>query len=536
MSGKFQVASNATLGFLGLNTQEAGTTLESGYATKALNCIIDRSGRLGSRRGWTMLTTSSGSLSTSYIESMFEFIDVDRTSTILSAGNGKFFSGTTTLTNLPIYGAESGGTATALSPQPTFTGNKWQWAQLSEGSGLGSLMYGFAAQKGNELLIYRRMNHAGSYIFQKIGSGYGTRPSGVSVFDPNCVLAAFGRIWTANITGATSTIYFSKLLDGNAFTGAGSGLIDVASVVGNNDEIVGLSSHNGFLVVFCRNNIVIYNNPTDPTSTSFALQDVITGVGCVGRDTIQNTGTDLIFLSKSGLRSLNRVINEKSAPMRDLSANIRDDLISYVEGEVLSEIKSVYFERDAFYLLMLPALKQTIYFDLRQQLPNGAARPTIWTDFEPKAYLSTSNKKLYLGMAGGIGDYSGYTDNGDIYRLEYFTQNTDFGSPYSLKLLKKAKVIMIASGTQDIILKYGFDYRTYYSSRTYTKDFIGGNSEYNIAEYNIGEYTSGTSIAEIDVNLGGSGKILQFGVEAPIDGTPVSLQQMSIYVKLGKTI
>jgi hypothetical protein len=536
MAGKLQAATNATLGFLGLNTQEAGVTLESGYATKALNCIIDKSGRLGSRRGWTNLTVTPDGLSTSYVESMFEFIDTDRSITILSAGNGKLFKGTTTLTNLPVNGAESGGVSTPLSPQPTFTGNRWQFVQLAEGAGYNALMYGFAAQKGNELLIYRRMNHSGAYVFQKIGSGYGTRPSGVTTFDPDCVLSAFGRIWTANVTGATSTIYYSKLLDGHAFTGAGSGLVDIASVVGNNDEIVGLASHNGFLVVFCRNNIVIYKDPQDPTSTSFSLQDVITGVGCIGRDTIQNTGTDLIFMSKSGLRSLNRVVNEKSAPMRDLSANIRDDLIGYINGEVENNIKSVYFERDAFYLLMLPALGQIIYFDLRTQLPNGAARATIWTNIKPKAFLATSTKTLLLGMPGGIGNYTGYSDNGSEYRLEYFTQNTDFGSPFALKLLKKAKVIMIASGTQDIILKYGFNYDTYYTPRTYIKDFAGVNSEYNIAEYNIGEYTGGTSIAEVDLNLGGSGKILQFGIEAPINGTPISLQQMTVYVKLGKTV
>lgn len=535
MSGKLQAITNATLGFLGLNTQEAGVTLESGYATKAINCIIDKSGRLGSRRGWTMVTTTPDGLNSSYVESMFEFIDVDRSVTILSAGNGKLFKGTTTLTNLTVNGAETGGVTTPLSPQPTFTGNRWQFAQLAEGAGYGASMYGFAVQEGNEALVYRRQNHTGPYVFQQIGT-YGTKPTGVTTFDPDCVLSAFGRIWMAGVTGARSTIYFSKLLDGAHFSGVGAGLIDVASVVGNNDEIVGLASHNGFLIVFCRNNIVIYKDPQDPTSTAFSLQDVITGVGCVGRDTIQATGLDLIFLSKSGLRSLNRVISEKSSPMRDLSANIRDDLITYTNGEVANNIKSVYFERDAFYLLLLPALKQIIYFDLRQQLPNGAARPTIWTDLTPKSLLATSDKKLYLGMAGGIGNYTGYSDNGDSYRLEYFTQNTDFGAPYALKFLKKAKVVVIASGTQDIVVKYGFDYKVSYTPRTYTKDFIGGNSEYNLAEYNIGEYTSGTAIAEIDLNLGGSGKILQFGIEAPISGTPISLQQMTVYVKLGKTI
>jgi hypothetical protein len=80
----------------------------------------------------------------------------------------------------------------------------------------------------------------------------------------------------------------------------------------------------------------------------------------------------------------------------------------------------------------------------------------------------------------------------------------------------------------------GFDYSNTQSSRTYAKDFLSGTSEYNIAEYNIGEFTSGTAISEIDLNLGGSGKVLDFGVECTIDGAPVSLQQMTVYLKTGK--
>ena len=531
MAGALKAITNSTLGFLGLNTQEAGVTLDSGYATKAINCIIDKSGRLGSRRGWAQLTTNSGDLGSNYIESMFEFIDEDRVSTILSAGNGKLFKNTSTLTTLLVNGAETGGASAPLSPQPTFTGNRWQFAQLAEGAGLGAEMYGFAVQNGNRALIYRRENHVGDYKYQTL-SAYGTVPTGVTFFDPDCVLAAFGRTWMAGVTGAKSTIYYSRLLDGAHLTGTGSGFIDVASVVGNNDEVVALASHNGFLIVFCRNNIVIYANADDPTAIT--LQDVITGVGCIGRDTVQPTGTDLIFLSNSGVRSLNRVINEKSLPMRELSLNIRDDLINYIGGETLVNIKSVYFERDAFYLLLLPGLQQIIYFDLRQVLQNGASRTTIWTDITPKAFLATSDRKLYFGEAGGIGNYFGYSDNGNGYRMEYFTQNTDIQLPYILKFLKKAKVIVVASGTQDIVIKYGFDYATVFTSRTHTKDFVGGASEYNIAEYNIGEFTPGTAINELNLNLGGSGKVLQFGVEVPIEGAPVAIQQLTVYLKLGK--
>lgn len=529
MAGSLKAISNATLGFLGLNTQESGITLEGGYATKATNCIIDKYGRLGSRRGWTFVTTTPDGLgTTNYLESLFEFVDSAMSSTFLSGGNGKLFSGTTTLVEKPIYAADQ----TTVVPT-TFTGNRWQFAQLAEGIGFDASIYGFAAQGGNPFLVYRKVNHTGAYIFQKIGD-YGTKPTGVSTFDPDCCHSAFGRMWVAGVTGAKSTVYYSKLLDGATFTATGSGLLDIATVVGDNDEIISISSHNSFLIIFCRNNIIVYSGAQSPSTMT--LQDVITGVGCIARDSIQQTGTDLIFLSNGGIRSFNRVVQDKSMPMRDLSANIRDDLVQYVNGETLKNIKSVYFERDAFYLLVLPNLQQAFYFDLRQQLPTGASRVTTWTGFVPKALCATRDRNLYLGMQGGIGKYFGYTDNGSSYRLEYYTPSVDASAPFNLKFLKKASLIVIASGSQDVIMKYGFDYKTVYSSRTFTKDFIGGTSEYNIAEYNIGEYTSGTAINDITMHLGGSGKILQFGVEIPIEGSPVSLQQMTIYLKIGKML
>ena len=529
MAGPLKAVSNAALGFLGLNTQESGVTLESGYATKAINCIIDKFGRLGSRRGWTAVTTNNGTLNDNQsLESLFEFINADQTTTMLSGGGLKLFSGSTTLTEMPVKQADQTTNLTI-----TFTGNRWQFSQLQEGAGYGSTMYGFAAQKGNPLLVYRKKNHTDAYIFQRIGD-YGTKPTGVTTFDPDCTHTAFGRQWVAGVTGAKTTVFYSQLLDGALFTGTGSGLIDIESVVGGSDEIVAISSHNGFLIIFCQKSIVVYQNPDDPTNLTLA--DVITGVGCIARDTVQQTGTDLIFLSHSGIRSFNRVTQEKSMPMRDLSMNIRDDLVAYVGGEVLDNIRSIYFERDAFYLLVLPSLKQSFYFDLRQTLPNGGARVTSWEGFIPKSLCNTRDNNLYLGMAGGIGKYFGYADNGSTYRLEYYTSNTDIGEPFSLKFLKKASVIVIASGSQDIVFKYGFDYKTIYTSRTFTKDFIGGSAEYNIAEYNIGEFTSGLAINDIAMHLGGSGKILQFGVEVPIEGAPVSLQQMTIYLKTGKMI
>lgn len=533
MAGTLKAASNSTLGFLGLNTQDSGVTLEDGYAKRAINCIIDRYGRLGSRRGWQMLTTDSGTLAgTDSIDSVFEFRSLSGSSLILSAGGNKIYQGLSTLAEIPISDTDASGPID-LAVQPTFTANRWQWAALQEGTGAATEANAFAGQIGHPMLVWREGGGSGPYVLQRIGD-YGTIPAGVGTFDPDCVHAAFGRVWTGRISDNKTTVYYSQLLAGSEYTGAGSGVLDIGAIVGGNDEIVAISSHNNFLIIFCHNNIVIYQNADDPTN--LALADVISGVGCIARDTVQQTGTDLIFLSQSGVRSLQRTLQEKTVPMRELSLNIRDDLVSYIGGEPASTLRSVYFERDAFYLLVLPGLNQTVCFDMRTALPNGASRATIWDGIVPSSAISSYNRNLYFGFDGGIARYFGYTDGGAGYRLEYFTSNTDFKEPFSLKFLKKAKIIIIASGSQDIIVKYGFDYSTTYSSRTFTKDLIGGSAEYNIAEYNLSEFTSGVGISEVALNLGGSGKVLEFGVEIPINGAPVSLQEMSVYMKTGKTI
>ena len=72
-----------------------------------------------------------------------------------------------------------------------------------------------------------------------------------------------------------------------------------------------------------------------------AVEDVIDGVGCISRDTVQDLGSDILFLSDTGVRSLGRVIQEKSAPMRDISRNVRDQLLNEVSGEG-GLIQSVY--------------------------------------------------------------------------------------------------------------------------------------------------------------------------------------------------
>lgn len=527
MAGQLKSTGVSAPGFLGLNTQESEVTLESGYATEALNCIIDRYGRLGSRRGWSMLTTDNGTLDDDEpIKALFEFKDVNGVITYLSAGGGKLFTGVGTLVEKTVRNASDTGDI-ALST----TADNWQIAGLTYGQGAGAEAQAFFGQKGNPLLVWN--DPGGGYIFQQVGD-VGSVPSGLdtSSFDPNCVLSAFGRLWCANLTQDTHTVYYSVLLEGWDFASTGSGLLDISSVVGNNDEIVALADHNNFLIIFCKNNIVIYTAADTPDEIT--LVDVITGVGCIARDSVQKTGTDLIFLSKSGVRSLTRTIQEKSMPMRELSINVRDELVDDLNNENLANIKSVYFERDAFYLLALPSTEIIYCFDTRTILPNGAARTTTWNHRSFKSFLATEDRRLYLGVNGGIAEYRGYTDNGEPYRMSYYTANSDLGAPSIIKFPKKIDFVVIGNETQDFVVKYAYDYTTRFTPRSIFSKESSVPSEYNIAEYGIGEYTGGILVGSIRTNVGGSGRVIKIGIETIVNGAPISIQKADLYVKLGK--
>jgi len=530
MSGSLRASSISAPGFLGLNTQESEVTLDSGYATQATNCIIDRYGRLGSRRGWSMQTTDNGSLAdTANIDSLFEFKKVDGNIVYLSSSAGALYEGLTTLVEKKIRNLADTADVAPLTTAPNF-----QWAASVKGAGTAAVAEAYAAQRGQPLLVYHPFG-GGSYIFQRAGEK-GSFPVGLTLttFDPNCILAAYGRLWAGAITNNRLTLWYSRLLECSHFTGTGSGLLDISAVVGNNDEITALASHNNFLIVFCKNNIVIYQNADDPTIMSVA--DVINGVGCIARDSVQNTGTDLIFLSQSGVRSLSRTIQEKSMPMREVSYNVRDTLVDNVTNEISANIKSVYFERDAFYLLSLPSTQLIYCFDMRSVLESGASKVTTWNNNKYKAFCASETRRLFFGVAGGIAEYFGYLDGTTSYRMIYFTSNTDVTTPQTLKFLKKVNVIALGNASQQYVVKYGFDYAPTNSTRYYAKAAGNTSSEYNISEYNIAEYSGGLGVSQIKVNVGGSGSIVKFGIETDINGAPVSIQQAQIYLKIGKLI
>lgn len=527
-----QAASISSPGFFGLNTQDSGVSMDLSFATRTFNSVIDRYGRIGTRKGWSYTTTSGGT--NSDLESMFEFNNGDGTYTIISGGDEKLFTGEATLTQKAVRNSDNSGDLSY-----TITDNNWQIVQAEYESGLDRSPHAYLIQASHPPLIYHKLGttahaHTGSFGFQRLGD-MGSLPAGytTSTFLPSCGLAAYGRLWLAGIGLDSLTVYYSALLDTSDFNGIGSGFINLEQVVPGGDKIVALAEHNNFLIIFCTNNIVIYQNPDN--IDALTLVDVITGVGCIARDSVQNIGTDLLFLSDSGIRGLGRTIQEKSSPVRDISRNVRDTLLDYVKSENTAKIRSVYFETDAFYLLILPVNNFCFYFDLRQFLQDGSARATIWDSIAPKCATVTNNNRLLLGKTNGVAKYDGYTDNSKSYIFSYYSPFLDFGSPSITKVLKKMGITVIGASDTTLELKWAFDYRDSYRSTQATTTTVN-TSEFNVDEYNVATYTSSIVIDNIKRQLSGSGNVIQIGVDAAIKGTPVSIQKIDIYAIPGRTI
>ena len=499
-------------GFMGLNLQDSSVSLENGYATVATNCVIDKFGRIGARKGWTTTHTALAALTGYDVKAIGELIDNAGNSYIVATGNNKLFKLVgSTLTQI-TYGG--GGTA------PTITNDNWQIAPLN-----GCL---FLYQAGHDPLVFDPTVSTTTYKRISEKTGYlGT------VQNNNCVISAYGRTWSANNTTNKSTVQFSDLLSGHVLSTGTAGTLDVSQVwPAGADEITALAAHNNFLIIFGRRQILIYSNATDPNNIT--LSDTITGTGCLARDSVIRTGSDIVFLSDTGVRSLMRTIQEKSAPMREISLNVKDDLINEVNTETVANIKAVYSDKDAFYLLSLPTSNVVYCFDMRTQLQNGAARTTKWNNITPTAMFYTRNKDLLIGKTSYIGKYTGNLDNTASYRLQYYTNYFDFGAPTALKILKKISMILIGGTNANIAVKYGFDFSLGYSSRNLVLGDVEV-SEYGTAEYNIGEYTAGVVFDNKKIQASGSGNILQIGIETEINDFELSLQKLDCYVKTGRT-
>jgi hypothetical protein len=379
-----------------------------------------------------------------------------------------------------------------------------------------------------------------------------TKPAGVTTFDPSCGMGFYGKLWCGGITEAKDVVYYSVLLDGDDWTGTGSGYIDLKTVWGT-DEIVNISPFFGKLVIFGKKNIVIYDDPR--SGGTLVLDEVIKGIGCVSRDSVQAIADDLVFLSETGLRSLARTTEKDKLPMQDLSGAIKDTLIRNISQS--TDVKSVYVENEGVYIMSFVDKNINYVFDFKHRTPLNTPRVTTWTfdlDREPASMAYT---KLYSGLLvgqkdGSIAGYEGYHDidlawdSGVSYTNAAFTSNiasvwVSLGGEQTVSssLLKRMLLVLEGGSGSVLSLRWYKDFSSSSSAETLIElrpDTTGSTALWgdSASLYGAAKFTPIYGLKEYKTPLTGSAKHLKLHLSLASNGYDASIQDLTLLHKEGK--
>ncbi len=494
-------------GFLGINKEARQTLLAPAWATEAQNAVVDGSGRIAARKGWTNETASAIS-GNAAIESLHEFLQNDGTSMLVLGAGSKLY-----------HSIDNGSTFVDKTGALTVTANKWQFANFN-----GKC---FAAQASHVLATKTTTGN-----FTALAASSGVIPD-----HPVAIIAAFGRLWC--LEADRQTVKYCALLDETLWaTADGGGTIDLKKLwTQGTDQGVGFGAFGSTLVVFGKRHIFLYTDGRgsdrglDPTTMYIA--DTIEGQGLAARDSVQTIGEgDLMWLSQTGIRFISRVLQEQAAQLQDATANNQTYVIQTALGTAVdtTELRSVFSPENKFYLLSMPDALNTFCIDMRGALEDGSHRMTEWPAFYPTALCRRVNGDLLFGFAGVIGKYDGYNDNDNqVYRFVFRSGWIDQQDQNAiLKIPKRMKILAYAPNAATVTLKWFFDFKRYlyYAQATFTGD---ASDEYDVGDYGVAQYNGTLAQRSITVPMSGSGQYILVGCELEVDGQPFAVQSMTIY-------
>jgi hypothetical protein len=443
-------------GINGLNLQANPSTLDPTWLTDADNIVLRESGRISFRKGLKQKVVPSGTA----IGSMIEHND---------QGTNKIFaSHGTSIYTIDFTSPDAAFPTGDDDTKHTVANSTGDWQFVNFNNRLHCFHTGVVPQR-----------YDGS-----LGSGvkwtaHATDPASIStLFDPSCGMGYYGKLWCGGVTEAPDVVFYSVLLDGDDWTGSGSGYIDLKTVWGT-DEIVAIAPFYGQLIIFGKNNIVVYDEPY--SGGTLELDEVIKGIGCVSRDSVQAIADDLVFLSNTGLRSLARTTEKDKLPMQELSLAVTDTLIRNIGNS--TNVKSVYVENEGIYIMSFVDLNINYVFDFKHKTTRNTPRVTTWsfdTDREPASLIYTN---LYSGLLvgqkdGGISGYEGYydtdlawVDSAASYTNAPFTSDISsgwipVGAAVTASLLKRIILVLEGGSGATLGLKWYKDFSSEPSETT----------------------------------------------------------------------
>lgn len=340
-------------------------------------------------------------------------------------------------------------------------------------------------------------------------------------------LAGFVAVNSAVAGAATGggnryTVWWSDLLNGKSWDGGDAGSLDVRGVwPSGQDTIVAIAMLSGRLLIFGRNNILLYTLPADRNPASMSLTDAVSNIGCIARDSVIVANGDLYFLAADGIYKIPKLaqVTGLLAPMR-ISKLIADDVIDTYASETLAQVRAGYYPKENLLVFNAPTANKTFVFHLSRPIPDmDTVASATWTNtgMPFRGFAFDKDQNWYAAGTLGIYKYTGYGGNSgsNAYTFDFYSQWLGMSPGGNLQHLKSAqltlKAVSGATGT--------FNWQT---------DFIAGTTNTASFTADAVEFAEDPGVGTVHVQLGRSCVNGKFGFTM----TPtakISLHQLKLF-------
>lgn len=213
------------------------------------------------------------------------------------------------------------------------------------------------------------------------------------------------RVFAAGAIANPSRLYYSVLLNGADWAGAGSGTIDIDPADG--DRITGIVSHRNELWVFKGPYKGSIHRITGSSSTDFARTTFATGIGAVNHRAIVPYANDIAFMWSDGsIRTLSATNNFGDFNESSLNREIQSWFRDHVNLTALRFAQGVNWPAFDIMLFVLPidastSNNCTLMMDYRFDQPRWSNWSAYTMHTSLASAVSTATGKMRTVLAGG---------------------------------------------------------------------------------------------------------------------------------------
>ena len=231
-----------------------------------------------------------------------------------------------------------------------------------------------------------------------------------------------GRMWVIDANNKM-TAYYSALDNPHDFsTTDNAGYLDFSLVMPQGDTLTDIASYASFIVFFFRNNILVYSGSSPISTGDFAIYQHIQDTGVVGPNTVSNLGSDLLFLSPTGVKTMSQVANTGSMEIGDISELIDQDIMDSVKANTSEIYSACHNKKQAWYMLLVGT---TVYVYAYQYKAWSRIIPPNATTTKILCMFTAQDGQVYMGGQDYLFKYgasdSVFTFNGVNPSMEWQT-------------------------------------------------------------------------------------------------------------------